>query len=509
MTRTWLAVLALASFSTSAWAEGPVFTQAIVIGANASVDRELPPLRYADDDAVRFADLFRAIGMRVYVLARLDEGTRGLHPDAVAEVRMPTAPELRAVVAEAAAQAAQARSRGLKTALYLVFAGHGNARKDRAYITLEDARLYPEDLLREVVEPVGADQAHVIIDACHSYLFAMSRGPGGTHRAVRGFLEGSFGARTDKVGFLISSSQSGESHEWEAFQSGVFSHEVRSGLAGAADADGDGMVSYREIAAFVVRANAAIVNEHFRPTVYARAPRGGDTLVDLRAAAGDRMRVDGKASGKHLLIEDARGVRWADFHVRQGESLKVLLPPGHRPLYVRGAEDGQESVVEAGQAEVVLADRSLRPSEAGSRGAAQHVFKSLFSLPFDRQAVDSFELQLDDEAVSAMDSRGWGARQYLGITAFTAAAAAAAGGTYYLVAGRRLYTSADPAADQKMAAQRNDTIGRYNRNAGVLYGAGAALAATGLLLFLWPSEVAGVALLPNEGGMSVAVTLRR
>src|SRR6185369_6871401 len=113
-------------------------------------------------------------------------------------------------------------------------------------------------------------------------LFATSRGAGGTHRPVHGFLEDALEARGAGIGFLVSSSQSGESHEWEAFQSGVFSHEVRSGLTGAADADGDGLVSYREIAAFVLRANAAIVNEQYRPAVHAHPPNGDDILLDLR-----------------------------------------------------------------------------------------------------------------------------------------------------------------------------------------------------------------------------------
>jgi hypothetical protein len=502
----WLA-LAVLLFSPIARAETPVFTQAIIIGANTSVDRELPPLRYADDDAIRFAELFKTIGIPSRVLARLDEATGRLYPEAKAGARLPTAAELRAVVAEVAGQVAQAKARGAKTALYVVFAGHGNARRDRAYITLEDARLSAEDFLATVVEPVGAQQSHVIIDACHSYLFAMSRGPGGTHRPVRGFLEGSFGGKSDRVGFLISSSQSGESHEWDGFQSGVFSHEVRSGMTGAADADGDGVVSYREIAAFVLRASAAIVNEAYRPTVYARAPRGENGLVDLRGAAVGRMRVDGDAAGKHFLVEDARGVRWADFHARLGQALRVLVPGGHRPLYIRNAEDGQESVVEGEEKEVVLAGRNTRPSEAGTRGGAHHAFRSLFSLPFDRQAVESFELQMEEEA--AAKSQPWGTREYLGVAALAAAAATVAGGTYFIVSSRGLRDSTGSAVDQQMAAQRNEKIGRNERNAWLLFGAGATAAAAGLLCFIWPASDARVSVTPLELGAQLTLAFRR
>jgi hypothetical protein len=482
--------------------------QAIVIGSNASVDQELAPLRYADDDAVRFQDLFRTLGLRTHLLARLDEATSRLHPQASRQARPPTQGGLREVVEEVAAAAAAARARGEGTTLYVVFAGHGNVRRDRAYITLEDVRLYPEDLVREVVDVVAPGRAHVIIDACHSYLFAMSRGPGGTHRPVRGFLEESLQRGLEKVGFLVSSSQSGESHEWEAFQSGVFSHEVRSGLAGAADVDGDGTVSYREIAAFAVRANAAIVNESYRPAVYARAPRGSETLLDLRPVRSSRLRVDGKAAGKHFLVEDARGVRWVDFHSRQGQPITVLLPEAHRPLYVRSVEDGQESVVEPGAGDLVLADQAVRASAAGARGAAHHVFKSLFTLPFDRQAVSSFELQLEEEPEVAPAGQGrW--RRYGAIAAFGVAAAGAAGGTYFLADSGRLRDSLPPGANQQQVIEQNARIERNDRNARWLFGGAAVAAAAGLLLWLWPSSDATVAMSAQDGGAGLQLTFRR
>ena len=40
---------------------------------NRSVDTELEPLRYADDDAARYFDLFRVLGARTHLLLRLAE----------------------------------------------------------------------------------------------------------------------------------------------------------------------------------------------------------------------------------------------------------------------------------------------------------------------------------------------------------------------------------------------------------------------------------------------------
>ena len=50
---------------------------------------------------------------------------------------------------------------------------------EKPYLTLEDGRLDGAALMSEVVNPPGADQSHVIIDACQAYLLAFQRGPGG------------------------------------------------------------------------------------------------------------------------------------------------------------------------------------------------------------------------------------------------------------------------------------------------------------------------------------------
>src|SRR5436190_1181687 len=89
------------------------------------------------------------------------------------------------------------------------------------------------------------------------------RWPATSRRPVGGFVELEAASRAGRVGYVLSSSVSGESHEWSGFESGVFSHEVRSGLYGAADADGDGRITYSEIAAFVARANQGIENNRF------------------------------------------------------------------------------------------------------------------------------------------------------------------------------------------------------------------------------------------------------
>src|SRR5262249_49471582 len=226
---------------------------ALIIGVNKSVDADAPLLRYADDDAARYLDFFRSLGARSYVLTRLDENTRRVHQQVAAEAEAPVLSEFQRAIQALASDIHQARQRGVKTALYFVYAGHGNVRDGHGYVTLEDARIDGAMLEAEVLTKINADQTHFIVDACYSYFLAMGRSPGGQRHEVHGVSEFSGLAARESVGLLFSTSSAKESHEWAGFQAGVFSHEVRSGLYGAADANGDGQVSYREIAAFIDR----------------------------------------------------------------------------------------------------------------------------------------------------------------------------------------------------------------------------------------------------------------
>src|SRR3954453_4344792 len=105
-------------------------------------------------------------------------------------------------------------------------------------------------------------------------------------------------------------------------------------MFGAADADGDGIIAYAEIAAFLRRANQAIPNERYRPEVFWRPPADRTALVDLRSALARRAEIPATEHG-HCSLEDPRGVRLADFH--NGSTLTArLIRPGQAPhLYLQ------------------------------------------------------------------------------------------------------------------------------------------------------------------------------
>ena len=65
-------------------------------------------------------------------------------------------------------------------------------------------------------------------------------------------------ARYPNAGFLLSTSDRREVHEWVGYRGGVFSYQVLGAMHGAADVDEDGVVSYAEAHAYVVAANMAV-----------------------------------------------------------------------------------------------------------------------------------------------------------------------------------------------------------------------------------------------------------
>jgi hypothetical protein len=465
---------------------------ALIIGVNRGHEPDQPVLRYADDDAARYLDLFRLVGARTYLLARLDDNTRRLHPQAAAEALDPKLAELSTTVKRLSEDIALARSRGVEAVAYVVYAGHGNVRNGEGYVSLEDGPLTAPMLSDQVVGALGADRVHLIVDACYSYFLAYSRGPGGQRRPLpEGFTRAVGLAQADNVGLLLSTSSARESHEWEAFQAGVFNHEVRSGLFGAADADGDGQVSYREIAAFVERANAAIPNDRFRPQVHARPPKGSEQLVDLRPGLERRLEVEG-SRGAHYVLEDANGVRLAEFHNAPGQSLRLLRPPPRGPVYLWRVGDSTEFPLPSAPDVVSLESLSAEPVRVASRGAAHAAFQHIFTLPFSQESVTGFQFPpAMPLPPPAPDARGpWDARRPLGWSALALGTASAGAGLWATLKANDLRDGITPDVPQREAAARNSRIRGLNTRSGLLYGLGGAAVLGGTLLLLWPEAEA-------------------
>ena len=467
-----------AARSAEANARGPSARQvAVVVGSAASPAASVSPLRYADDDALASHEAFALLGARTFLLVEPDAETRELH-HALPVARPVTRAALESALADAFAALAAARAAGQRTRFYFVFAGHGDIAGGRPYLQVGDSRVFRDDLALWLRRS-PADENHLIIDACQASLFVGQRGPGGHRQVVSpGFSQGSGASWPDHTGLLTARSSGGQTHEWTEFQAGIFSHEIRSGLLGGADANSDGRVTYRELGAFVRRANEAIANRKYRPEVVTLAPAGNLDAVLAELPDGPLLLELGADVGR-AYVETERGVRLMDVHPDRGLTLRVRLPTHRGPMFVQRPGPDQEFRIEPVPGRLQLATLTPRRSQMRARGAAHEAFLSLFSRPFDRAAVATFkgDLLLTADSASHANAERW---LPWAITAAGVAANLAAFGL-----GLEGHRQARQATDGVRAQELGPRVRGYNRAAMIAGGAGVSLTAVGLGWLWW------------------------
>lgn len=262
--RSGLAIQAIAALAVIAWsstAAARTVAYAIAIGNNAPPAPSLPVLRYADDDAVRYHQLFSRFTAETHLLAVLDDPTQRRYPGLGAVAEAPTLASLARVVTDYAGKMAADVARGDRPILYVAFSGHGFADASGAFLAMLDGQLTRERLYSDVIGRVPAAYVHLIVDACNAGAVVGVRGPAEldaqeTEVTLPERLAVGEGAQRTwpTVGVVIATTAGQEAHEWARIESGVFTHEVISGLLGAADVNGDGRIEYSELAAFIAAA---------------------------------------------------------------------------------------------------------------------------------------------------------------------------------------------------------------------------------------------------------------
>jgi len=466
---------------------------ALVIGNNQpEATSGAATLRYADDDALSTHALLLEAGVDSVLLARLDADTRRMHPE-VAPAGPPRAQAFDRAVDELFARMRAAVARGDHTELLVFYSGHGDVAAGEGYVVLEDRRVTRGDL-HDLLARSPAARNHVFVDACKSYFMAFEKGPGGQRATYGGSLLDLQPGHMDNVGFVLSTSSDRDSHEWEQYQGGILSHELRSALRGGADADGDGRVTYAELGAFLSSANEGIVNPRFRPDFLVRPPGRNARSEVLRwpgALSTSTIRLNLHADA-HVYVEDTRGERIADAHPAATQSLTLRVPV-ERPLFVRRNDETAEAVVST-PGQTLVAALEPRRVVIEQRGALSLAFRQLFSVPFDAHAVDAFVLRrFDEPAAPPAAPRAWGRAVAGGVTA----GAALAGLTLNAIALQR-YWSAGGGSQQQIDAA-NHTVHRLNVASAICYGAAAAAGATWAWL-VWGADVS-----PDRGEVTVTV----
>lgn len=391
---------------------------AVIVTNNRSTRLDRPDLQYADDDGARYYQLLTGVASpdNVHLLTRFDRATAATHPVERERVTPPRRSELLAALEATRSAVVRTHQAGKRAEFYFIFAGHGDVEAGTGYLDLEDSRLDSTFLEAEVVNRVGADVQHIILDSCNSFFVVNPRKPGGRRFATPRDLALGFASRHPNVGVFLSTNSEAEVYEWSELESGIFSHEVRSGLSGAADANGDGRVSYAELAGFVDRANLKLPRASLRPQVFERGP-GGDADAPLFSPARARGRrvVLGTAQ-RRIWIRGAAAERLIDLHKEAGDAMTIVVPgPATQPLSIiesRAAVQASarptiaEYEVPAGASEPIsfAALAAGAPTSAPRGGNA--MFGDLFSVPYGAHAFAGFlaEQRGGDEPIFGISS---------------------------------------------------------------------------------------------------------
>jgi len=417
---TPLFALGLLALSAQAWAAPRLYVLALGYNGAKVTPRGAspPPLRFADDDAAAFFSLVRdgAAGGALHTL--LDGDTVKRFPELLAVARPPSLADVRRSVADLKRAVDEDRQAGRESTVIFYYSGHGlQGGPGEAALLLADGGITTKVLYDEILRPLDATYVHIVVDACHAEDIVRPRDlqatvTEATADEITDHLARTTLAAFPRAGALIATTSSAEAHEWDAYQGGVFTHELLSALRGGADVNGDGRLEYSEVAAFVAAANREVTDSRGRIAAVIRAPAANPraTLFALPWLPS-AVRLRGRAQNvRAFQIEDGRGNHLVQLRAEHGYPVTLVLPAAER-LYVRTTDSEAEINPRPGEI-VQLSQLAFRPIATAKRGALsaalrQGLFATEFGVGYYRGFVDGADfvpVELREELADEADA---------------------------------------------------------------------------------------------------------
>ncbi len=324
--------LALATDSSaSASPSAPVLTVrrfALVVGANdGGVERVV--LRYAGTDAAAVSSVLQRFG--------------GVAPGDMAMLNDPSPSQLDEALDQMEERIAAARRGGQHIQFVFYYSGHS----DEEGLLLAGQRMSYKDL-RHRVQQISADVRIAVLDSCASGAFTRTKG--GTKRAP--FLV-STAAEVKGHAFLTSSSVDEAAQESDRVGGSFFTHYFTTGLRGAADVDGDRLITLSEAYQFAFDETLARTEATHGGAQHAAydiqlAGSGDLVMTDLRETTA-RLELSEEVGGR-ISVRNAAGQLSAELYKPPGSgAVDLALEPGRYQISV---DDGQELL----RADLAVAD---------------------------------------------------------------------------------------------------------------------------------------------------------
>jgi hypothetical protein len=318
---------------------------AVLIGHNKGNPGRVP-LQFAESDATRLALVLRELG--------------NFEPGYIHLLAAPTVAQVELTMERLRTQIAAWRAQvgGGRVVLLAYFSGHSDGRM----LELGGERLEQAHFLDRITA-TGADVRVMIVDACHSGSLLTIKG--GAPASAYSLEQGDTGQA-----ILVSTGADGVALESEELGGSFFSHYLLSGLRGAADANGDRLVTLREAYAYAAARTAAETAGTIfgvqLPAYQIRLAGRGELVLTALPTRGSSIELAGELD--RVLIVDAfhGGVtaEWAP-----GAARRIALPPV--PLLVRAWKSGRSATLRL----------ALRPGEHRVVGPADLVAEDAAPAP--------------------------------------------------------------------------------------------------------------------------------
>lgn len=321
---------------------------AVIIGANAGGQgRAL--LRYASTDAASLQSVLTHLG--------------GVKPDQRHTLSQPT-PQgvqeaLEGMSAKIAAQRALTENKRKRFEFFFYYSGHS----DETGLLIGEKKV-PYIDLKAWIAQVPSDIHVAILDSCASGAF--TRLKGGAHR--KPFLFANSG-NVKGHAFIASSSADEASQESDKIAGSFFTHFLVSGMRGAADLDGDKLVTINE--AFLFARNETLARTHStqggaqHPAYELKLAGTGDlVLTDLRQSQST-LELEAPIEGR-VYVRDSKQRLVAELFKNKGTVLLAVAPGTYDVAVDEGAtlRGGSVQVTEKGIARVTKSALKPRSKEA-------------------------------------------------------------------------------------------------------------------------------------------------
>ncbi|XXF80849.1 caspase family protein [Myxococcaceae bacterium GXIMD 01537] len=303
-------------------------------------------LRYAATDAQAFGRVLEELG--------------GVQPaDRVMLLEADRA-ALEGALARLKALVVSARAAGARTEALIYYSGHSD---EEGLLLRSDRFAYPE--LRRALESLPADVKIAVLDSCASGTLARQKG--GTRRPAF-LVDASASVRGHAI--LTSSSEDEASQESDRIGGSFFTHNLVSGLRGAADTTGDGRVTLHEAYQFAFHETLARTEKTRAGAQHPAydielAGTGELVMTDLRSTAA-ALALAEPLDGR-LYVRDDAGQLVVELNKLAGRATELGLQPGAYTVTRERKGQGSEArfaLREGGRAVLAEADFTRVAGEA-------------------------------------------------------------------------------------------------------------------------------------------------